>query len=171
MWQELFMAGTAASIATLAGGALIGFISTYLIQVVKERHDLRQRWDVSLLNTCTQIASTARRLAHAARRHPSDTGARAAAVLERIDEHHEALRALTEEIRLLGDAQVQRWALLVQRHGYAVRMVGEGRPDPRGDEFPGLSPEDRLYEALAGFYVAVRRQLRVASPDDVIPRL
>ena len=54
-------------------------------------------------------------------------------------------------------------------HGYAVRMViGEKKSDDREGVYKEL-PEDRYKAALMSFYKAVRKQLRVADPEDIPP--
>ncbi|GLZ30745.1 hypothetical protein Lesp02_29340 [Lentzea sp. NBRC 105346] len=146
-------------VLTVVVGALIGFVPNYLIERRKERTLLRTRWDSPLFELCSEFTSTARRFLELCAKKSPD-----------VDETHESLRTLCEQLRLLGSYDVQVAARWVIRHAFAVREVGEGREDPRAGEFPGQAPDVRMHEALNTLYVAARKQLRVASPDAVAPR-
>ncbi len=86
-----------------------------------------------------------------------------------MDDEHAKLRALAEQVRLLGTGELQTAVRMTVRHAYAVREVAEGRPDRRAADYPGQSPEERLQASLRATRRAARAQLRVADPDD-IPR-
>ena len=102
----------------------------------KERRAMAHRWDDSLRMLCSNFAGTARELLDLSRRlgRSADEDTR-----RQLDEVQLPLRALTYQIRLLGDREVQLAAQLMLYHGYAVRMiVGEQKPDDRGG-VPGTS--------------------------------
>jgi hypothetical protein len=164
------MAGTTLEIAIVpvVVGAIIGFVPSYVMDVRRERSLMRSRWDSSLFELCSEFASTARSLQELClRRAKIQTDTR---LDDDIDEEHRRLRTLSERLRLLGDLDLQTATRSVVRHAYAVRAVAEGRPDPREDEFPGQSPNQRLGESLQNFYTAARTQLQVVNPKAVAPR-
>lgn len=162
------LTGLETSIVAVIVGAVIGFLPNYLMDVRRERSLLRSRWDNALFDLCSDFASTARGLQELCLRRPGgEAGAR---MPEEINEEHQKLRTLSERLRLLGDVELQFAVRWVVRHAYAVREVSEGRPDPRREEFPGQSPNQRLGEALQSFYVAARKQLQVINPGAMAPR-
>jgi hypothetical protein len=156
------------TLVPLVVGALIGFIPTYLLELRRERNALRTRWDEPLLNLSKDFTDSARQLLHLSRRfHRSSDPEQQ---MDKIDDQHRRLRGLSDQIHLLGSKDVQAAAMLVRHHAYAVRAVlAEGRPDRRAKDYPGTTPESRFQEALLGFYVAVRVQLRVTAPREMSP--
>jgi hypothetical protein len=66
----------------------------------------------------------------------------------KLDDAHEKLRALAEQLRLVGDRRVQIAARVVVYHAHAVRIQGEVGSDPRESRFPNKAPIDRLNDAL-----------------------
>jgi hypothetical protein len=156
------------AIVPVVVGAIIGFVPSYVMDVRRERSLLRSRWDSSLFELCSEFASTARSFQELClRKAKGETDAR---LDDDINEEHRRLRTLSERLRLLGDLDLQLAARWVVRHAYAVREVAEGRPDPRREEFPGMSPSHRLGEALQSFYAAAREQLHVINPKAIAPR-
>jgi hypothetical protein len=128
--------------------------------------DILARWDAALLEMSTEFTDAARRL-----RHHSEGFQRSLDKEDRteeLDDAHEKLRALAEQLRLVGDRRVQIAARLVVYHAYAVRVQGEEGRDPRESRFPDKAPVDRLNDALQEFYRAARHQLRAPDPEDVI---
>ncbi len=146
-------------------GAAVGFVPTFLIERSKQRHALKTRWDVPLFELSKGFTGATRRLVHLALR--LDRAADQEDQLAKIDEIHAELRALSEQMRLLGSAQVQDAARVVVHHCYAVRAVAEGKPDKRLKDYPGTTPVGRVQQAIKEFLAAVRKQLGVADPDDV----
>lgn len=149
-------------------GAIIGFVPNYVMDVRRERSLLRSRWDSPLFELCSEFASTARGFQELCLRKAK--GETDPQLDDDINEEHRRLRTLSERLRLLGDLDLQLAARWIVRHAYAVREVAEGRPDPRKEEFPDLSPNHRLGEALQSFYVAARHQLQVINPKAIAPR-
>lgn len=162
------MTGLETSIVAVIVGAIIGFVPNYLMDVRRERSQLRSRWDNSLFELCSDFASTARGLQELCLHQAN--GGTDARLSDDIDEEHRKLRTLSERIRLLGDLEMQLAVRWVVRHAYAVREVSEGRPDPRKDEFPDQSPNQRFGNALQDFYIAARKQLQVIKPSVITPR-
>jgi hypothetical protein len=162
------LTGLEASIVAVIVGAMIGFVPNYLMDLHRERSQLRSRWDSALFDLCSDFASTARCLQELCLRGTSGgTGTRLA---EDIDEEHHKLRAISERLRLLGDLELQfavRWVMV---HAHAIHEVSEGRHDPRQEEFPGQSPHQRFGGALQNFYTAARKQLHVINPGAITPR-
>jgi hypothetical protein len=162
------LTGLETSIVAVIVGAIIGFVPNYLMDVRRERSQMRSRWDNSLFDLCSEFASTARGLQELCLRQArSGTDTR---LSDAIDEEHRKLRTLSERIRLLGAAELQLAVRWIVRHAYAVREVSEGRPDPRKEEFPDQSPHQRFGDALQSFYVAARTQLQVINPSAIAPR-
>ena len=84
---------------------------------------------------------------------------------------HEEARTGFERIRLLsGSLTVQNAGRLALRHSYALWQVAQGLPDPRGEEF-NATPLRRFEDELHRFYIEVRRELGLESPEDVLPEL
>lgn len=152
------------SIILLVVGAAIGFVPTFLNERAKRRHALETRWDEPLFELSKAFVSSARQLQHLSRR--LGRALNKEAQLTRIDQEHLTLRSLAQQIRLIGNKDVQEAALKVQYEAYAVRAVGEGKEDKRrGPNDPPAN--DRLIQALNQFYIAVRRQLNVHQPDEM----
>lgn len=149
-------------------GAIIGFVPNYVMDVRRERSLLHSRWDSPLFELCSEFASTARGFQELCLRKAN--GETDPQLDDDINAEHRRLRTLSERLRLLGDLDLQLAARWIVRHAYAVREVAEGRPDPRNEEFPDLSPNQRLGEALQSFYVAAREQLQVINPKAIAPR-
>ena len=84
---------------------------------------------------------------------------------------HEEARTGFERIRLLsGSLSVQDSGRMALRHAYALWQVAQGLPDPRSQEYTSL-PRTRFEEELHRFYVEVRRELGLESPEDVLAEL
>jgi len=162
------LTGLETSIAGVVVGAIIGFVPNYLMDVRRERSQLRSRWDNSLFGLCSDFASTARGLQELCLHQAH--GGTDVGLSDDIAEEHRKLRTHSERIRLLGDVELQLAVRWVVRHAYAVREVSEGRPDPRKEEFPDQSPHQRLGNALQDFYIAARKQLQVINPSVITPR-
>jgi hypothetical protein len=149
-------------------GALIAFVPNYLLDRRRERMELRKRWDSHLFELCSQFASSARGFQELClqwmhRRKPSGN------LHQALDDEHQLLRTLSEQVRLLGDTELQLAVRWVVRHAYAMREVAEGRDDPRGGEFT-TAPFERFGDALQSFYHAARLQLHVPNAAHVAPR-
>jgi len=145
----------AAILIPTAVGAVLGFFSKYLVEVLGRRHEIRTRWDAELLRLGIQFSRTARNLLTDA-----ESG-------RPVDDEHAQLRALSEQLRLIGNAEVQKTSRSVIHHAYAVRGMAEGKIDLHAANYPGRSPRERYLDALDGFYIACRKQLRVSRPADV----
>jgi hypothetical protein len=160
--------GLGTTIVPVVVGAIIGFVPNYVMDIRRERSTMRSRWDAPLFELCSEFASAARGLQELCLRKAStETDDRLA---DDINDEHRRLRTLSERLRLLGNFDMQVAVRWIVRHAYAVREVSEGRPDPRQEEFPGQSPNQRLGEALQTFYVAARVQLQVINPKGIAPR-
>lgn len=161
----------AATIITLVLGAVLGFLPTYLIERAKQRAQLSTRWDAELYRLCAEFAGTTRQLMHATGRlrgHPGNNLLPAeaqAAQRQLIDDLHMAMRALREQIRLVGCLDVQESARRIQAHAFSMRVVAEGGTDVGEDN--EAAPDQRVLDELPRFYAAVRRQLRVPAAEQV----
>ncbi len=163
------------ALVPVVAGAAIGLIPAYLIERRRERSTLAVRWDMSLYQLCAEFTVSVRQMIAGA----EQTGLVSDPIVrrqrqEQLDEFRVRLRTLQEQIRLLGNSELQSSARLVLHHAYAVRTVALGGPDPRADDYPGTDPRERLNASIRGFYVAARKQLRVdhpldVSPDEIIP--
>lgn len=140
---------------TAVVGAVLGFFSKYLVEVLGRRHEVRTRWDAQLLRLATEFSECARRLLNDA-----ESGLP-------VETAHAELRVLSEQLRLIGNAEVQKTSRSVIHHAYAVIGTAAGKADRHADQYPGRSPRERYLDALDGFYIACRRQLRVRRPLDV----
>jgi hypothetical protein len=143
-------------------GAILGFFPAYFLELKRERIRLTTRWDEPLYKTCSEFAAAARKSVAALYRTKGNTELEAT-----LDEYHDQMRALAEQLYLLGTPEVQRSARLVQRHLYAMRKVVNGKPDPRAAEYPGTTPDGRYWAELRRFYIASRIQLRVAGAQSL----
>jgi hypothetical protein len=162
------LTGLEASIVAVIVGAMIGFVPNYLMDLHRERSQLRSRWDSALFDLCSDFASSARCLQELClRKTTSSTGTRLA---EEINEEHHKLRAISERLRLLGNLELQYAVRWVMVHAHAVHEVSEDHPDPRQEEFPGQTPHQRFGGALQDFYTAARKQLHVINPGAITPR-
>ncbi|MBV9855633.1 MAG: hypothetical protein JOY82_14155 [Streptosporangiaceae bacterium] len=158
--------GTFSALLLVVAGALIAFLSNFLIERHKERTAMTHRWDESLRVMCSDFAGTARELIFLSRQLSGRTDEDIHRQLNKVHLH---LRALTHQIRLLGNREVQFTAQLVLHHAYAVRMViGENKPDDRGGIYEE-PPGERYNAALMSFYKSVRKQLKVEDPEDIPP--
>jgi hypothetical protein len=147
---------------SVALGAILGFVPAYFLELKRERNRLATRWDEPLYKTCSEFAAAARKSVAAlyrAKDYP-ELGAT-------LDEYHDQMRALTEQLCLLGTPEVQQSARLVQRHLYAMRKVATGECDPRAAEYPGTTPDGRYWAELRRFYIASRIQLGVAGAESL----
>lgn len=156
--------------AVIAAGAALGGVAvTALANAMTEwrraRRELATRWDKELAGASGEYLATARRLLHTARR--VDRYADRDAAVDRLDERHEELRALAPRVALLGSFDVQYATRHIIRAAYAVRLMGEGLPDPRPDD-PNGDPVARLEYWLQKFEVAVRHDLKVKDPSAVV---
>jgi hypothetical protein len=153
------------AILLLVLGAIAGFASKYVIDLLRRRHDIQTRWDTQLFEASAAFALAGRTLLHYAER-AQGSDQRYRSDLERVDEEHARMRALSEQLRLIGDSAVQRTARTVVHHAYSVRGLAEGKPDVHAQRY-GSPPRERYLTSLDAFYRACRHQLRVAHPDDV----
>ena len=151
--------------AVVLGGG-VSIAATLAAEAFKHRTTIATRWDADLARHASELVATSRRLQHVAGATGGGDDSRDAK--HRLDTQHEALRSLAAQVGLLGSFDVQERARMVVRHAYAVRAVAQGFPDPRQHEYPGLSPNARLIDAISEFQAAVRRQLRIANADDVL---
>jgi hypothetical protein len=155
----------------LAAAALAGVAITLVANALRDWHDSRRtsatRWDRDLAGIASELLASARRVMHTARRidrYPDRQSA-----LRRLDTRHEELRALAPQVGLLGSLDVQTAARWILREAYAVREVGERRPDPHPGAAPAMeTPSDRLTRRLQEFEVAVRVQLKVQNPRSIL---
>lgn len=157
----------AISVILLVVGAGVAFVPTYLNERRKERHALEVRWDVPLYELCKEFSATSRQFLHLARRYGRSKDKEAHQRL--TDEQHARLRAVSQQLCILGSEELQRAARLVVHHAYWVREVEEGREDKRAADYNNVSPEDRLRTAMQEFFVAARLQLGVKQPENVAP--
>ena len=135
-----------AILGTAAAGAVIGFIAKVVVESLGRRHQLRTRWDAELLRLSIEFSKTGRYLLNNV-----ESG-------EASDAEHDRLRAISEQLRLIGNAEVQRTSRSVVHEAYAVRSASTSLSRPTRDAY--LLTLDR-------FYIACRRQLRVPKPADV----
>ncbi|MEU8245007.1 hypothetical protein [Nonomuraea sp. NPDC048916] len=160
------MSAIIASVVLLTIGAAVGLIPTYVMERKKERHALRIRWDLPLYDLCKDCAATVRQFVHLVRRydrvHDRDQH------YTKVDEQHARLRALVQQIRILGSRELQQAARELEHHAYWVRQVHEGGTDELAAYYANVPPEDRLRESIRALFVAARRQLGVKDPDDVV---
>ena len=77
------------------------------------------------------------------------------------------LRALAEQVRLLGLWDLHRAVRYLVRHAHAIKETSQGRVDRRAAEYDGRSPRGRLLDSVAEVRRAARVQLRVADPEKV----
>jgi len=134
-----------AFLGTAAAGAIIGFVAKVVIEYLGRRHQVRTRWDAELLRLSIDFSKTGRYLLNHV-----EAGVPADAELDR-------LRAISEQLRLIGNADVQQTSRTVVHHGYSVRSSKTlSRPK-----------RDTYLASLDSFYIACRRQLRVPKPTDV----
>lgn len=152
----------------LGGVAASGLTAATTVRINRSRihADTRARWDSALLEKCNEMSAATRSLRHVAERYQRSTDKNAQRA--KLDDHLQQIRVLTEQLRLLGNGSVQIAARRVHHHAYSVRVMGEEGRDPRAESYPGTSPIRRLNDALQEFYCAVRLQLGLAQPDDVI---
>jgi hypothetical protein len=160
------------SIILLTVGAAIGLVPAFLTERDKRLHALKIRWDVPLYELCKEFTAAARQLLDLSRQYQGRTDKDEQS--RRIDEQHAKIRTLTEQVYLIGSADLQTAARLVLHHAYAVRETGKGASDRRAKDYPGTKPEGRFRKALRDFYVAARMQLGVANPthmgsEDILP--
>ena len=148
-------------------GAAVGLLPAYVLERRKERHALAVRWDVALYELCKECAASTRQLVHLIRRY--DRVEDRDEQRNKADYEHARLRAVVQQLRILGTAELQQAAREVEHHVWWVRAVHEGRPDELIDHYGGRAAEDRLRDAMRGLFVAARRQLGVVDPDTVVP--
>lgn len=159
------MASLITTLITLSAGALLGTVPTYLLERSKQRALLFTRWDDKLFQLCAEFAGTTRQLIHVTQ--TSGNAEDPTTSTTTADSLHRHLRSLQEQIRLIGNAEVQVYARLVQRHMYWIRTVAEGGADEQAVNYQGMAPTERAMAELQRFYMAVRRQLRVTDPDEL----
>jgi|SRR5580700_7100384 hypothetical protein len=149
----------------VVAGATIGFAPALLLQRRTQKHEIITRWDSTLLTASVDLINAARRADHLAER--VDRGLADDGSLEQYDDLHQQARVSTEQIRLLGNAEVQVAARNVLRCVYSMHLILLGEPDPYAKEYGDSRPSDRLRDNLLVFYIAVRQQLRVDDALDV----
>src|SRR5690348_7779420 len=110
------MPAFAITTATLVLGAALGFVPTYLIERAKQRAQLSTRWDTELYRLCAEFASTVRQMMHATGRlagepgeklGPASPGTDQEKQRQLVDDLHVRVRALREQVRLIGCLEVQ----------------------------------------------------------------
>jgi len=147
----------------LVVGAAVGLLPTLLLERRKEKHALATRWDLPLFEISSRFTAAARSLLHCA----TETTPATPASIQEMGQLLAELRASSEQLRLVANAETQGAARLVVRHAYAVRQVAVGRVDKRASEYDSVSPAVRCTQALNVFYVAARKNLGVKNPLDV----
>ena len=169
------MPSFAATVVTLVLGAGLGFIPTYLIERTKQRAQLNIRWDAELYRLCAEFTATTRQLMHATGQLAEQPDRRLEPAVDQaaqrrlVDDLHSRLRGLREQIRLIGNLDVQESSRRIQSHSFWVRVLGEGGTDDgEGNE---ILPHQRVLDEMPRFYAAVRRQLRVPDAEkvDLVP--
>jgi hypothetical protein len=158
-----------AAILSFVGAALGALITAYVafrLEQTRMAASVQARWDQQLLDKSIELVRAARTLRHLAERYTRS--ANLDLQDEKIDDAHQDLRVLTEQLRIVGNERVQLASRMVQNHAYAVRVKGEDGHDPRVADFPGTTPTSRLNDALQEFYRAVRVQLRAPDAEKVI---
>jgi len=135
-----------ALLGSAAAGAVIGFLAKVTVEVLGRRHQIRTRWDAQLLTLSIEFSATARQLLNNA-----EAGVP-------IEQQHDRLRTLSEQLRLIGNTEVQKTSRSVVHHAYSVHR--KARSVPR-------DARDRYLATLDRFYIACRKQLRVRNPEDV----
>jgi hypothetical protein len=153
----------ASALIPVLAGAIIGFVPALLLQKRTQEHEITTRWDSTLLEASVDLTNAARRADHLAER--VERGLADSGSLEQYDDLHQQARVSTEQIRLLGNAEVQVAARNVLRCVYSRHLMLLGEPDPYASEYDRLT--DRLRDNLLTFYMAVRKQLRVGNAADV----
>ncbi|SRR6266487_1807398 len=149
----------------VATGAIIGFAPALILQKRTHKHEIVTRWDAMLLSAGVDLADSARRTEHIA--DQIERGAADEQLMRHFDEIHQQVRVSVERIRILGSAELQLAARNVLRSVYSRRLLLQGNPDPYAQEYPGISPSDRLRQHLLVFYKAIRRQLCVSKAQEV----
>lgn len=145
-------------------GAAVGLVPTYLIEQKKQRHVLAVRWDLPLYELCKECAAASRQLVHLVRRYRTQDRIEHQ---KRVDEQHARLRSVIQQLRILGSMELQQAAREVEHHAWWVRHVHEGGEDEMASHYGDVDPEARLRDAMRRLFIAGRRQLGVANPDDV----
>jgi len=157
--------GLVISLVLVVVGALVGFLPTFLNERRKELHSLRIRWDAPLYDLSKDFVATVRQHTHLVRR--LDRGTDRPSAIARADEVHARLRSLAQQVRILGGAELQEAARLVEHHAWWVRHLHEVGTDDLLESYGNVDAETRLRHAVREFVVAVRRELGVRDPDTV----
>jgi hypothetical protein len=161
------MAGTVlVSLVPVLLGAALAVLPAYYVERRRERTALVTRWDTSLYTLCAEFTSAVRLLLYLAERTPAPKDSEIH--YKEFDDAQIRLRALSEQIRLIGNLDVQRAARIVQHHSWSVREEALTGADPHEGDY-SLPAKLRLRAALFEFYTAARTQLRVADPRGVVP--
>jgi hypothetical protein len=84
-------------------GAILGFFPAYLLEIKRERNRLTTRWDEPLYETCNEFAAAARKSVAVMYRTKGNTELEAT-----LDQYHDQMRALTEQLYLLGTLKCSR---------------------------------------------------------------
>jgi hypothetical protein len=152
------------TLVTLAAGAAIGLVPTLLVERRKERRETRSRWDASLYSLAVEFMSTAEECRHLSR---SASHADQEERRQQLRQERRHLWMVFVQLRLVGDARVQRTARMIIRHSWAYNEVEEGRADPRRSEFGDRTPQERLTDEMYEFMRAVRMRLRVENAEEI----
>jgi hypothetical protein len=148
-------------------GAIVGAVSTFVIERSRVRMTFHTRWDATLHATCAQFAVSARRLIDLAEglSEPADADLMRDAVAIMVRERRR-LQVLMAEIRLLADVRVQLAARGVVRHTWAMQQAATTGVGPPAS---GDCARESALAGLFEFYRAVRRQLRVPQAAELAP--
>lgn len=131
---------------------LVAELTKYFIARRSKRDALRLD---HLRDATVDVTSNARRMLHA-------VGSRDVhADKEVLASAHEAVRIGVDQLQLVGDARVQRAAMLIRHHAYALRSAGEGSGDPHEEYL--LSPYRRMEQAVENLLAETRRSLAVGG--------
>jgi hypothetical protein len=146
-------------------GAVIGAVSTFVIERSRVRITFHTRWDATLHATCAQFAVSARRLLDLDEGPSEPAGGKRDAVGIMAQERRR-LQVLMAEIRLLADVRVQLAARGVVRYTWAMQQAAKTDVGPPAG---GDWARERALACLFEFYRAVRRQLRVPQAGELAP--
>jgi hypothetical protein len=149
-------------------GAALSMAATTSVEKRRIAAEKRARWDTMLLELSRDMASAARGASHYAStafEHPEERVELMSGAMQRV-------RAVSEQIRLVAGKDVQSAARLVRKRTWHV--LRSAVPDPAAVNGTGSgtgaarAATAALDDALQAYYLAVRLQLGVPSPYDVI---
>lgn len=145
-------------------GAGLSMAATTSIEKRRVAAEKAARWDSMLLELSRDMASAARGASHYAFtsfEHPEERAELMNGALQRV-------RAVSEQIRLVAGKDVQMAARTVRQRTWHV--VRSSVTDPAGSNGTGATRAATvaLEDALQAYYLAVRLQLGVPAPYEVI---